>query len=89
MTKYTEVELPYGDSFLKAKVPTKNLSYILNSRYIKGLEDEAGAITSSLRDPIGRPPLYDCINKNDKVVVLATDNTRPCPDDRLLPPPTG
>jgi len=86
MTKYTEVELPYGDSFLKARVPTKNLSYILNSKYIKGLEDEQGAVTSSLRDPIGRPPLYDCIDKNDKVVVLVTDNTRPCPDDRLLPP---
>jgi len=28
----------------------------------------------------------DRINKDDKVVVLVTDNTRPCPDDRLLPP---
>ena len=26
------------------------------------------------------------VNKDDKVVVLVTDNTRPCPDDRLLPP---
>ena len=86
MTKHTEIELPYGDSFLKARIPTKNLSYILNSKYVKGLEDEQGTITSSLRDPIGRPPLCDCINKNDKVVVLVTDNTRPCPEDRLLPP---
>lgn len=86
MTKHTEIELPYGDSFLKARIPTKNLSYILNSKYVRGLEDERDAITSSLRDPIGRSPLCDCINKNDKVVVLVTDNTRPCPEDRLLPP---
>jgi nickel-dependent lactate racemase len=83
---YTEVELPYGDSFLKAKIPTKNLSYVLNTKYIKGLENEREAITNSLRAPIGCPPLRDCLNKNDKVVVMATDNTRPCPDDRLLPP---
>ncbi|GAI47304.1 unnamed protein product, partial [marine sediment metagenome] len=44
------------------------------------------AITNSLRAPIGCPPLCDCLNKNDKVVVMVTDNTRPCPDDRLLPP---
>jgi len=83
---YTEIELPYGVSFLKAKIPTKNLSYVLNSKYIKGLDNEREAITSSLRAPIGCPPLRDCLNKNDKVVVMVTDNTRPCPDDRLLPP---
>jgi len=84
--KYTEIELPYGNSFLKARVPTKNLSFVLNPKYIKGLENERKAITNSLRTPIERPPLCDCVNKNDKVVVLATDNTRPCPDDRILPP---
>lgn len=53
---YTEIELPYGDSFLKAKIPTKHLSYVLNSKYIKGLENEREAITNSLRAPIGCPP---------------------------------
>ena len=83
---YTEIELPYGDSFLKARIPTKNLSYVLNTKYIKSLDNEREAITNSLRAPIGCPPLCDCLNKNDKVVVMVTDNTRPCPDDRLLPP---
>ena len=83
---YTEIELPYGDSCLKAKIPTKHLSYVLNSKYIKGLDNEREAITNSLRAPIGCPPLRDSLNKNDKVVVMVTDNTRPCPDDRLLPP---
>jgi len=83
---YTEIELPYGDSFLKARIPTKNLSYVLNTKYIKSLDNEREAITNSLRAPIGCAPLCDCLNKNDKVVVMVTDNTRPCPDDRLLPP---
>lgn len=84
--KYTEIELPYGTSFLKARIPTKNITFVLSTKYIKGLENEWEAITNSLRAPIGCPALRDCINKNDKVVVLATDNTRPCPDDRILPP---
>lgn len=83
---YTEIELPYGDSFLKARIPTKNLAFVLNTKFIEGLKNESETITNSLRAPIGRPPLRDCIRKNDKVVVLATDNTRPCPDDRILPP---
>lgn len=84
--KYTEIELPYGDSFLKARIPTKNITFVLNTKHVKGLENEREAITSSLRAPIGSPALRDCISKNDKVVVLTTDNTRPCPDDRILPP---
>lgn len=84
--KLTEIELPYGDSLLKAKIPTKNIACILETRDVEGLENEREAITSSLRTPIGCPPLSDSVNKNDKVVVIVTDNTRPCPDDRLLPP---
>jgi lactate racemase len=84
--KYEKIELPYGDSHISARIPTSNLKYILSTRYVKGLTNESEAITASLRSPISSPPLLDCVNANDKVVVLVTDNTRPCPDDRLLPP---
>jgi len=83
---YTEIKLPYGNSLLKAKIPTRNIVCILYTKDVKGIENEREAITNSLRSPIGCPTLLDCIDKNDKVVVLVTDNTRPCPDDRILPP---
>ena len=82
----TEITLPYGSSFLKARIPAKNLTFILSTKDIKGLGNEREAITNSLRSPIESPALRDCVNKDDKVVVIVTDNTRPCPDDRLLPP---
>lgn len=81
-----EIQLPYGEGFLAAKVPTRNLRFILDKREERGLENEREAITRSLRKPIGGLPLRDCVQKNDRVVVIVTDNTRPCPDDRLLPP---
>jgi len=84
--KYEELELPYGDSFIKARIPTGNLKHVLNTRYVKGLNNESAAITASLRSPISSLPLCDRINASDKIIVLVTDNTRPCPDDRLLPP---
>jgi nickel-dependent lactate racemase len=82
----TDFHLPYGDSFLKARLPTENISFILEKREVKGINNEGKAITDSLRLPIGCPPLSEQINKNDRVVVIVTDNTRACPDDRLLPP---
>ena len=83
---YTEFNFPYGESFLKAKIPTANIAYTLETREVNGIENEYEAIANSLRQPIASAPLLDRIKPGDKVVVLVTDNTRPCPDDRLLPP---
>jgi len=82
----TECHLPYGDSFLKAHVPAENVSFILEKRELNGIDNEREAITDSLRSPIGCSRLSEYIHKDDKVVVIVTDNTRACPDDRLLPP---
>ncbi len=84
--KYEELDLPYGNAYVKAHIPVNNLKRILNTKHVKGLSNEREQITASLRSPIASLPLLDRINKDDKVVVLVTDNTRPCPDDRLLPP---
>ena len=40
----------------------------------------------AIRHPINAPPLLDGISGLEKVVIIVTDNTRACPDDRLLPP---
>ena len=81
-----EFHFPYGDSLLKARIPAENVSFILEKRKVKGVNNERKTITASLRLPIGCLPLSEHINKSDRVVVIVTDNTRACPDDRLLPP---
>ena len=82
----TEIELPCGECTLTARIPTRNIACVLTRQDAKGLADERQAITQSLRSPIESPPLRDLVKPTDKVVVIATDNTRPCPDDRILPP---
>ncbi|MFC1901067.1 nickel-dependent lactate racemase [Chloroflexota bacterium] len=83
---YTEFSLPYGNTFLKASIPSENITCVLETRYIAGIENEYEAIEKSLRHPIASAPLTDLIKPGGEVVVLVTDNTRACPEDRLLPP---
>jgi nickel-dependent lactate racemase len=79
-----EVRLPYGDSFLEVNLPDRNTT-LLTGKNIPGLKDERKAILSALRAPIGCAALRERIKKNDKIAVITTDNTRACPDDRILP----
>jgi nickel-dependent lactate racemase len=81
-----QFQLPYGDDSIRADVPARNLRFVLNTKDMPGLPDESGALLDSLRDPIEHRPLRDSVTRGDRVVVLTTDNTRACPDDRLLPP---
>ena len=81
-----EFALPYGDTHLNVRVSEKNLAFVLEPRHAPGLRDEAAAVTAALRSPIGQSPLVEAVRATDQVVVIVTDNTRACPDDRLLPP---
>jgi lactate racemase len=84
--EYAEFALPYGNSTLSVRIPEKNVSFVLEPQHVDGLPDEAAAITAALRSPLGQKPLVDLVRPGDKVVIIVTDNTRACPDDRLLPP---
>ena len=83
---YRAFDLPYGKGFIKAEVPEKNLSYVLATKEIAGLPDEAAAITATLSSPTGASPLVEMVRPSDNVVVIVTDNTRACPEERILPP---
>lgn len=39
---YTETELPYGNPFLRARIPSKSMSSILNTEETKGLGNRGG-----------------------------------------------
>jgi nickel-dependent lactate racemase len=83
---FAEFELPYGTGTLPLRVPQKNLACVIEPRHIAGAEDESAAILLALRNPIGQKPLAETVSGDDRVVVIVTDNTRACPDDRILPP---
>ncbi|HEX7475699.1 MAG TPA: lactate racemase domain-containing protein, partial [Dehalococcoidales bacterium] len=81
----SEFRLPYGESELVARVPTANLSCVLSVKNLPGVTDESEAIKQAISHPIGSLPLVERIHESDRVVVIVTDNTRACPDHKLLP----
>jgi lactate racemase len=81
----TRVKLPYGKSDLEVDIPSGNLVCVLERQEIAGLKDESAAIRRALRLPTGSSPLCERLKNSDKLAILVTDNTRACPDDRLLP----
>jgi nickel-dependent lactate racemase len=79
------VKLPYGEGYISVDLPAPNKIYILESKHLPGLKDESSAVRESLGNPIDSPALRVCIRETDKVVIITTDNTRHCPDNRILP----
>jgi len=84
--KTIEIRLPYGESFKTIHISEKNLAGILETRQHRGLENEWKSILDNLRNPTGSVALLERIDENDQVVIIVTDNTRACPEDRILPP---
>ncbi len=80
-----KIKLPYGETFLEAAVPARNLAAILERRDSPALVDEASAILDALRRPTGSKPLLERLDPGFSVAVIVTDNTRACPDSRILP----
>jgi nickel-dependent lactate racemase len=52
----------------------------------EGSSKEETLILKALANPIGAPPLKQLAQNKQRVVIVISDITRPCPSDKLLPP---
>jgi nickel-dependent lactate racemase len=92
----TELELGFGHSSLRVRVPAASLLGVFVPQERVGQAGEAGApaeagrpealLRDALAHPIGTPRLRDLARSGQGVVVVTSDLTRPCPSERLLPP---
>ncbi len=86
MPKATRISLPYGNHSLSIDVPSENLlGVILPKTNAEEQPDETEMIRAALENPIGSPPLRQLAHKGQRVAIVISDLTRPCPSDRLLP----
>jgi lactate racemase len=81
----TTVHVPYGHQVLDVAVPTANLQTVLLPVRQAEPGDEQALLRAALAQPIGSPRLRDLARPGQKVVIVTSDLTRPCPSDRLLP----
>jgi nickel-dependent lactate racemase len=79
------VTLPHGNETVEVSIPRGNLIGVYSpneSRPVAGVRNE---IVRAIRSPIGSKPLRDLASGSSRVVILADDNTRLTPVDRILP----
>ncbi len=80
------VSLKYGTSSLELELADKNYQGTLEPSSVEPAEDPLEETRRALASPIGSKRLKDLASAEDKVVILASDITRPSPSHILIPP---
>jgi nickel-dependent lactate racemase len=83
------IDLKFGKNTVKIEVPTQNLMDVLEGRFKEVSIDEdyeSEQILQALQHPIGTQRLSSLVKRGQKIVIMASDITRPSPTRKLLPP---
>jgi len=83
----TQIKLPYGRDFLTAEIPDERISAMLVSEmhHYSPKETQIELVQKALENPIGSPRLKEIAKGKKKVVVIASDHTRPVPSKVIMP----
>lgn len=81
-----KVSLNYGYDSMALDIPAENYMGTLNPKDIREIEDPINEVRRALAHPIGCKKLKELVSPQDKVIILASDVSRPSPSSILLPP---
>jgi len=81
-----KLSLDYGHDLMALDIPDENYLGTLNPQDIKEIEDPVNEVRRALAHPIGSKKLKELVSPQDKVIILASDVSRPSPSSLLLPP---
>lgn len=79
-------QLKYGKSKIEINIKGSNLYDVLSPCDIVGVKDPFQEVRNAMDNPIGSAKLKDIAAGKKKIVILASDITRPSPSHILLPP---
>jgi len=82
-----KIELPYGKEYLEVEIPDERLNAVLVSElhHYKPEMGQTELVRRALENPIGTPKLRDMAKGKEKVVIIASDHTRPVPSKIIMP----
>jgi len=81
-----KVSLNYGYDSMALNIPDENYMGTLSPKDTREIEDPINEVRRALANPIGSKKIKELVSSQDKVVILASDITRPSPSSILLPP---
>jgi lactate racemase len=76
------VSLKYGKGSVRLEIPKDRLLEVVKPR---PSARRGRSVSEALASPIGTEPLTKLVDRNDKVAVVVSDITRPCPTRTILP----
>jgi nickel-dependent lactate racemase len=76
------VSLKYGNGSVRLEIPKDRLLGVVKP---KPSVRQGRSIPEALTAPIGTEPLPKLVDRNDKVAMVVSDITRPCPTRTILP----
>ncbi|NKB65482.1 MAG: nickel-dependent lactate racemase [Candidatus Latescibacteria bacterium] len=79
------LRLPFGGGEETVAVDAESLLGVVLPQDGEEPGDEAGLVRQALAQPVGSPPLRRLVRSGQKVAIITSDLTRPCPSERLLP----
>lgn len=80
-----KIELPYARTSLSAEVDDSRLNGVYTSALPPAAADEGACVDAALDSPISSPRLEELAIGKSKVVVIASDHTRPVPSKVIMP----
>ncbi len=82
------ISIPYNRTHLHADIPDERIKGVLKSRletYVPALSQQQ-LVENALANPIGSAKLEELAAGKKKIVLIASDHTRPVPSKVLVPP---
>ncbi len=79
------VKLPYGRDTVAVSVPAANLLGVYSPKDVPPVADVKAEVMRAVNAPIGTKPLRELAQGAGKVVIVADDNTRLTPTDKIIP----
>lgn len=82
-----KVLFPYGKEKLEFSFNEEELIGVLESSINEFTPDVKGEelVIEAMQNPVGSPPLYELARGKKKVVIIASDHTRPVPSKVIMP----
>jgi nickel-dependent lactate racemase len=82
-----KIKLPYGKELLQLELPMERINGILESNLDKydNEKNQLDIVKESIKNPIGSLKLSELSKSKDKVIIIASDHTRPVPSKIIIP----
>ncbi|MBC7324637.1 MAG: DUF2088 domain-containing protein, partial [Moorella sp. (in: Bacteria)] len=81
-----EFRLPYGrGQYQEITIAEKNYLGTLAHHEVS-LQPGQNDLAAALAKPVASPPLREIVKPGEKIALVTSDITRPCPSHQLLPP---